>query len=372
MHENLEVALTLILSPSIDYAAIVVDELQPAKNSLTKLNISEKILYPMYELKECIENLYYDFLIFVSDPRVVDILPEQFTKFGLPKNKVVNIYLTPDSNNCFMIRRTMQYYEEHADEFEMFATGSSYISFCLDTTQFERKLFNFGRMSQDLYYDYQTAKFALSKNEKNKIQYALIGLSPISFHYDQSKYYKEIWRLLHYYLAFQDLHNFWLNKSDFENLFRKEFLNNRLSLDKFDLNNVYYEKPDICPPDFLARINARERIDLWKNRRFPETRNENVKILDDYLNLCDKNNVRSIMFLPPVTEGYAKYFDKQLLDEFIYFVHAAIKKHSSAVFINGWNMNNNFQDNDFIDVDHMNPRGAAKFSAILNKAIKGF
>ena len=121
---------------------------------------------------------------------------------------------------------------------------------------------------------------------------------------------------------------------------------------------------------FYSRFNARERIDVWKDRDFPETFKENVKILDDYLTLCEDTNVRPIMFLPPMTYGYMKYFSRKKLDEFYYLVREAQKKHSSAVFFDGWKLPF-FPDNDFFDVDHMNIQGAAKFSTILNDFIEG-
>ncbi len=109
---------------------------------------------------------------------------------------------------------------------------------------------------------------------------------------------------------------------------------------------------------------------MWAARRFPETRAENIKIFDDYLTLCDKNNVRPIIFLPPVSIGYAKYFSKQMIDELRYLVMTAINKHSEAIFFDGWNLLKHFSDEDFADVDHLNFQGATKFSAIFDSLIE--
>ena len=91
LHEHLKTALISILKSDIEYAAIIVDEVQPAQKFLAKLNYPQNSIYPMYEIRECLENLYYDFVILVSDPRVTDILSEKLAKFGLPKNKLVNV-----------------------------------------------------------------------------------------------------------------------------------------------------------------------------------------------------------------------------------------------------------------------------------------
>mgnify|MGYP002623409543 FL=1 len=147
------------------------------------------------------------------------------------------------------------------------------------------------------------------------------------------------------------------------------FLNQKLPLENFDTNNVYIEKRFINPIGCNERIKARRVIDLWKNRNFPETVAENIKILDDYLTLCENNNVRPIMFLPPMTEGYIKYFSRKKLDELYYLIREAQKKHTSALFLDGWKLEG-FTDMDFADVDHLNLKGAAKFSMILNNLIE--
>ena len=75
------------------------------------------------------------------------------------------------------------------------------------------------------------------------------------------------------------------------------------------------------------------------------------------------------MFFPPLTQGYMKHFNRQILDEFYYLVREAQKKHPSALFLDGWK-NSPFTDLDFMDEIHMNLQGAAKFSTMLNNAIE--
>ena len=117
------------------------------------------------------------------------------------------------------------------------------------------------------------------------------------------------------------------------------------------------------------RLEARNEINAWAEKHYPETCAENIKILDDYLTLCEENNIRPIMFLPPMTEGYKKHFNKQIIDEFYYLVRQACKKHPLAIFIDGWKLPG-MTDADFFDTSHMNITGAAKFSTFLNDFIE--
>lgn len=203
----------------------------------------------------------------------------------------------------------------------------------------------------------------------SSIKYALIGLAPYCFHHDVSKGSNEIFILLQYAIALNDLHNFWLPIEQYKSVFSEEYWNFRPPLES-EMDCVRpLEKIAVENIGVHQRIIERERIDIWKDRKFPETRKEYVKILDDYLTLCEKNNILPIMFTVPVTKGYKKYFSKQILDEFYYLIREISKKHSSAFFFDGWSLPS-FPDTDFFDTDHLNIQGAVKFSTIFNEFIE--
>lgn len=170
---------------------------------------------------------------------------------------------------------------------------------------------------------------------------------------------------MQYLIAFNDLHNFFVPVDFYKKFIRAEYLLMKLPLEPFDYGAVPLNKK----MDQQSRLNARNTIDGWADKNYPDTRDENIKILDDYLTLCGRNRIRPIMFLPPMTEGYIKHFNKQKLDEFHYLIGQACKKHPYAVFIDGWKLQG-FTDRDFYDVFHLNIIGAAKFSTFLNSVIE--
>lgn len=159
-----------------------------------------------------------------------------------------------------------------------------------------------------------------------------------------------------------------MSKEKLATVFSKEFLAFRLPAQIADLNNIYGEKSVLKVIDWNQKLNARKDIDAWKNKHYSDTLKENVQILDDYLTLCEKNNVRPIMFLPTMTQARIKYSNKKAMDEFYYLVNQAQRKHPAAVFFDGWKLN--FPDTDFYDTAHLNLNGAAKFSTILNGVIE--
>lgn len=201
------------------------------------------------------------------------------------------------------------------------------------------------------------------------VQYALIGLAPYSFHYDLSKSNSLQFLMLRYCIAFEDLHNFFMPTEVYKKFLRADYFDIKVPLESFDVNNPFLAKTPLRFMTHQNYLGARKSVEGWNDKNFPETRAENIKILDDYLILCAENKIRPIMFLPTVTECYKKYFNRQMLDEFYYLVAQACKKHSAAIFIDGWKLQG-LTDADFYDVSHLNIQGAAKFSMFLNQCIE--
>ncbi|MBR7024767.1 MAG: hypothetical protein IKI08_02000 [Selenomonadaceae bacterium] len=149
-----------VLNPELEYCAIVVDEVEPAKKILERVGLPQDLLYPMAELKNCVKKINYDYLLHVQDYFYNGKIMLELPKYGVPNNKVISFgTLTIEQN--FKTEQTLRYFKEHVSEFEMFATGISEAFSGIDVTQFKRPLFNFAKPSQDLYYDFQIAKYAV-------------------------------------------------------------------------------------------------------------------------------------------------------------------------------------------------------------------
>lgn len=159
LSDILPFALTQVLNPANDYCAIVVDNPDISKKMLKNYPSIRDKIFPFYELKECIEDFYYDFVLCVCDGRFAWKIHRQVSKYGLPRTKFFHVWGNGTLN--FDVEKTLRYYREHTKEFEMFSTGISYTSVALDADKFKYRLFNFALSSQDLYYDYKIAKYVL-------------------------------------------------------------------------------------------------------------------------------------------------------------------------------------------------------------------
>ena len=205
----------------------------------------------------------------------------------------------------------------------------------------------------------------------SRIRYALIGLAPYSFHYDLSRVFRRRCLSLPYLVAFNDLHNFFLPMDIYKKFLREEWLEKEISFESFNENKPY--------GGGIKKIITQEAIEddrditwskwTWLKKYYPATRDENIKILDDYLTFCEENNIRPVMFMVPVTEKYISKFNPTLLEEFYILVEQALSKHPDARFLDGskWD---GLTYADFYDHEHLNVYGAEKFSAYLNDFIE--
>ena len=166
-----------------------------------------------------------------------------------------------------------------------------------------------------------------------------------------------------YLVAFNDIHNFPVPFDVYKSLLRAQWLNQKPSIAKVNLNGVKSKKV------IEQKVIKNGRTNHWNGKYYPETRDNNIKILDDYLTLCEENDIRPIMFRAINSEKYMANFNKQLLEEFYVLVEQACQKHPSAIFVDGWKWDG-VTYADFYDHAHMNLHGAAKFSKYLNNFIK--
>lgn len=176
--------------------------------------------------------------------------------------------------------------------------------------------------------------------------------------------------MLSYYLNFKDVHNYAVNVHDIELIFNDSFLDSAKNIrlgDKFNLNNFDYHLAD-SNISIQTYIDGRNLAEVWKNKKYPKTFIEYKNIFIDYIKMCREHSIIPIVVFFPTTTVYDTFFRKQQIwDECIQTIKS-IRKDYPFIFLGGdfWK---DFTDNDFIDCDHVNYRGAVKCSKKINDII---
>lgn len=90
--------------------------------------------------------------------------------------------------------------------------------------------------------------------------------------------------------------------------------------------------------------------------------------MNDYLKMLIDSNIKPIVVVFPASKYYAKYFSQRIENEFHSIIKDLQDKYEFQYI--DYFRSDEFEDEDFLDVSHLNHKGATKFTQILNDTIK--
>ena len=119
-------------------------------------------------------------------------------------------------------------------------------------------------------------------------------------------------------------------------------------------------RSDLCnPDDFLPeRINQHLLTDsaAWQS---------NKATLQEIAAECQRRHLKLVLLMTPVSEAYTRKASKSQLAAIQQWAHT-IKKSHPNVQVADYSQDRRFTKEDFFDSDHLNDRGAKKFSEIYS------
>lgn len=261
--------------------------------------------------------------------------------------------------------------------------GNSYMQFGVNAENV-RGMVNLALQSQDLYYNYLLFKRCMIHRSVKKV---IIGM-PYYYMFSDLSFAdsNELQRINNvYYPIFNDLHNsilLWGGRTvNFSNI-----------LDVGKIANDFIEKLS-CKSYFNTHRTREElRVEIWADKRkrwqdlsddekyvcgkyraeshnkilrYAYTFSENLDILVRMIDQMKYNKVDFLFIAPPVSNYYAMYIDKRFK---MYTYEIVNTLNISEKFIDLW-QDKRFINDDFVDTDHLNKRGAEKFTRIILEKI---
>ncbi len=273
--------------------------------------------------------------------------------------------------------------------------GNSYPLTGIDVKLLSNKSVNLSISSQDLYYSYKIAKEAINNNEN--IKRCIIGAGYYLVNHDLSKckseYSVNMVKCL-YYPILKDKHNSekvdtieFLNlrkvlKNDLiDYIFNLEFLHNHFIDLIYRENNGYFNKNQsremisILQGVKLSSISEDEKYRLGESRanqhndlsKYTETKKEYNCIFNEFISFLKDKGVEPVIVVFPTTKYYSKFINKTYEDEF-YKIIDGIKEKYEVKLIDFSKMDI-FEEDDFIDFDHIGESGAIKITHELDKIL---
>ncbi len=319
----------------------------------------------------------YDYIIFTS-PECEKYLTDK----KISNNKIIDYYkywCAEFASPEFLIN----YFKfiDSKKDYEGIITGISYAVYGIDTNLMSKKMYNLAAAGQDLFYDFEMLKYALSFTElKKTIKYAIISLCYYSFEYDLSKsssnirsiFYNHITNTMHNY---QHSSYFMQFSEDFNEktqaVFRKDHFKYMFqNFKSYHENAIISNGQKIFDRSLLSSEEKASEIEKCKkdfNKNYPDTVKENKIIFRQYLDFLKANDIKPIVVVCPATELYHEVVSERIKEEFLRIV-SDFREEYSFQFIDCF-YNDKFTDSDFFDPSHLNFNGAKKFTEILESEI---
>ncbi|TYS63754.1 glycosyltransferase [Bacillus infantis] len=314
---------------------------------------------------DVLDTLEHDYLLIMDDSIIIET-----TKPSINVSNYFKYYYD------FEIHRSFSNFLESDKSFEGLITGLSYLEVGIEKELLNYKTYNFANSSQDLYYDYEIAKWLCNYDEiKRNIKYVIIGIGYYSFEYDLSLSSHQN-RVLMYYPFISKLHNFEGNR---ELLQEYVELKNLMSLlFKYDFRTrIFNAVKDLSEENWNKLISGKltyEKIEHGRdlvirdcNKNYPETVIENIKIITEYIEFLLENNITPILLVCPTTKYYHKNFSNRIKNEFKDIIDNLTKTYNIELL--DYFDSTAFSEEDFYDVSHLNKKGAKKLTSILNQEI---
>lgn len=268
---------------------------------------------------------------------------------------------------------------------ETLVVGSSHSLYGIDETCFKNSVINCSMHSQDIYYDYKCAKKIIESNPNYKRCFIVLGYY-IPFQ-DLSKSTKYGYSMIQnvYYPVLNDSHN-WNSPTPVSKLYEFmsddelfaeikkaaiDYLSNQVSffgcLQKrssyFDLGGQEWYEIESDDRAQYGFIRANEHGKIYK---YTETFIENIEIIKRFLAFLGQYSVKPVFIVPPFTKWYLDGVTKNQRNAILDLL-SNIEQEVDYVDFNEYDL---FDDTDFCDTDHLNEKGAKKFSTILANEFK--
>lgn len=264
------------------------------------------------------------------------------------------------------------YLEKNADDIEVLFLGNSHSYYGINPEFIDKKSFNASHVSQSLAYDLEIFKKFNPKLTKLKI--LAIPISYFSLHFNVENG-KEAWREKNYCIYY--------------NIFRSKKINNYFELtannpktNRTILYDYFKKDKDLKKCDKLGwrlHDSILYNKDIAKNAKrsakrhtYTVTKNliQNRKILKEFIELARSKHFKILFYTAPVTQKYFELLNLKKLAENKVEMEK-ITDNKTVYYYNFLN-DNRFKESDFYDADHLNNKGAKKFSEIMNNTVNNF
>lgn len=269
-----------------------------------------------------------------------------------------------------------EYLTKIGSKIEILILGSSHSFRGINPSYFDKRAFNASMVTQSWNYDY--AIFEKFKNDLSELKLVILPVSYFSFYGNLIKG-TESWRVKNYKLYY-DIHlddsryKFELNTGKMINNFRRFVSYYGKNSSSITCDSLGYGRREYREIDTTYFQETGKKAALRHSRDINSTKmkglfSDNISTLTDFINECNKRDIKILFFTPPALNFYSDYLDKDQLELSVKQITQMVESSDNCGYINLL-QNDEFTLEDFYDADHLNANGAKKLTQILNNQVE--
>ena len=274
-------------------------------------------------------------------------------------------YLLRDIPSRFKLQNN--YIINKGERVETLILGSSHTQFGLNPDLLEVSAFNLSNKSQTLEID--LALLQAYEKQLPNLRQVVLRLSYATL-FEQLSEGKEQWRLKNYE-RYMDLNlsNDFRHNSEVLSLPFKQNLNH--IIDFYIYNEDPLQSTDLGWGTELIRPSQLDLDEQGKNAAKRHTISdynllgENISILKDIMSWCKKRQIEVYLVTLPAHRSYVSHLDQKQWEVTMRTAKQISLDYPNCHYYNFLD-DQRFETTDFFDGDHLNGKGATKFSIILN------
>ncbi len=262
--------------------------------------------------------------------------------------------------------------KENYNTIELLILGNSHAYNGIDPNQFVIPAYNMAASNQSLYFDkritlkhiekLKNLKFVLINVDYHSLYFSSQGIRDTWLYYDYDIKYKDKNECL------SDISHFWFGYTPKISLsiVKDKLLNYYKTSIKANDSIILGWMPHYGTKESKFTLKELKKKGKWFNREVDKSdeREEIISDLDDFIMQLKEKSITPILFTSPMYTELYQYLKKDHIIQNDIDIQKLIKKHN----IKYWDYSkNDFNKSFFYDMDHLNNKGAIKFSKELNQ-----
>ena len=268
-----------------------------------------------------------------------------------------------------------QYLEEHADDLKVVVLGASTVSMGIKPAYFDlQPAYNFGYVSQS--YDFNLLILSKCFDQMDSLKYVILDMSwnqPWNCKNGNNDINKN--KFYHLYYGFP------CSSIEFEMLASVKELFHRISpsdrkeamqtIDDDGYQSGYYEDIPYNEASWAASASwsveqcAKRQRDKFAASMYKESVGYMCRIIE----LCRKKNVQVMMVTPPAMKMFYDNLDTKQIIILYHLADSLEHVYDNVHYMDYFRSDSLFSGDEMYNPTHLNPRGAKKFTLMLNDTI---